>query len=94
MHTPGPWRLECEVHKNNTPVYWVWSQDNKVIFMKVILEPEDSKNIILASSAPKLLEACKDALKYNDEIYAEGGYGLPEKTVDLLRSAIAEAEGK
>jgi len=48
----------------------------------------------LEAENAELLEACKAALKDDDQIYAEGGYGLTEKAVDLLRSAIAKSEGK
>lgn len=97
-HTPGPWKLEIDVAKpgetyedgtlRNTWL-WVWNEaHDKVIFHSVDADPEFKPNIMLATAAPELLEACELALSRLSQYDCQA-----MQTIEKLRAAIAKAEG-
>ena len=96
-HTPGPWEHEHRTanHKETgltiavcEPVSGGRGPTSNPINRRTITEEECIANARLIASAPELLEACKAALA------AMVVEGVHTETQELVREAIAKAEGK
>jgi hypothetical protein len=74
-----------EIHGTKIyPLYYIYDEENNEKIADLI----DYKDIAqLFAAAPELLEACKEALEFMEDI---ANYGRLEK----LRQAIAKAEGR
>lgn len=80
-HTPGPWEA---VHYSGTDAYSdVCAQGNCLISGDIDLLSFDDACLIAA--APDLLEACRKALTCAS---------IPDYVADVIRAAIAKAEGR
>lgn len=93
--TPGPWKVEQSDH-------WLWvagpDREENVICDIVgrnskpgeDLTPEDAANARLIAAAPDLLAACKAAIVK----FKHTPLDRISVAADMLRDAIAKAEGK
>ena len=96
-HTPGPWTYDA-LQKGGgykkLKTKWIIlapQADDEVATVRCGGDIGEA-NACLISAAPDLLEACKSAI-YGANTKGQGGT-LTAYDVDLLRAAIAKAEGK
>jgi hypothetical protein len=85
-HTPGPWDIALDTVRDGDIT--VFAEDRAVAMMKTYEDvPRDTTlaEARLIAAAPELLAACKMALEQGDLFNADA---------DIVRSAIAKAEGR
>jgi len=91
-HTKGPWSL----------VEWPYERECRAVLGSDGISPavvwggiaESEANASLIAAAPDLLEACKRALSIEQSVTQGQERELRDGFVDLLRTAIAKAEGR
>ena len=108
--TPGPWKRSTRSWGGRT--YWVVEDQTGAVICQaeiefnaydadawINIEEENTANVTLIESAPKLLEACKSSLAELERLTEEGEGSLSLSTpriknepLSLCRAAIAEAE--
>lgn len=89
-HTPGPWRHERTLGGG----YEVWPGCGLAPVAKAYRRHEVEANARLIAAAPTLYLACKaalDRLDYLQQLW--GAEGVTTGLADMLRSAVARAEG-
>lgn len=84
-HTPGPWYTLTKPDAAQGLIY----RESTGANIAVSYSPNDAH---LIAAAPSLLTACQYALNFLDTEKEIVGYG--HKTAELLRTAIAKAEGE
>lgn len=98
-HTPGPWMVGTRLDGDNTIKVGVPINEDKTLHTVAYIAPRPSyekgnpqlSNARLIAAAPELLEACRAMLSpFEDE---EESILLAD-ALDLLKAAIAKAEGK
>lgn len=101
-HTPGPWR----VAKTGTPSKRIFAGDELIATIRHFFRGADAigplpsqatANARLIAAAPDLLEACKQTLAEMRAYVGESEFDKSDPSqfvFDLLKSAIAKAEGK
>ena len=84
-HSPAPWRISGSdrITTSNHPLR------DMLLVASEVHNPADTH---LIRSAPELLEACKSVLPIIQAYFEEGDFGCTEP-LDLIKSAIAKAEG-
>lgn len=99
-HTPGPWVLSLVCGGNYTllPESHKKHPSHAIASIHENHGERNAANAALIAAAPELLEAAKFALSLLEisEVYfaAERQAGAGKSTEDLIRAAIAKAEGK
>jgi hypothetical protein len=86
-HTPGPWK--AEYRETSLAVYQRTRSGAKTGHPICVVSRKDKANADLIAAAPDLLNACKVALPLLER-FVQGA----ESAHDLLRAAIAKAEGR
>jgi hypothetical protein len=99
-HTPGPWKIGRGRQDANDPVFWhvdVLNKGGTIRVARVAGVGQDTAeaNARLVASSPKLLNACKEALKnlsFIDTIGGTQNNGRKLAAISKLSMAINEAE--
>ncbi len=72
-----------------------WKKDAPTRAEFIELTEQIKANETLRDAAPDLLEACKEVIKYDNEMYKNDSYyAMNAELRDQIESAIAKAEGK
>lgn len=109
-HTPAPWTAVAAKNADDTLTGYWHIQAGKVAIADVfgiagydeetgemyLTEKEIASDARIMAAAPELLAACKSAAKWLDTFAAHAPitFGGEETVADILRAAIAKAEGK
>lgn len=99
-HTPGPWQVgDRDPIDNTLPVIdSVPNPAKRSLLASIHPRPhyvnDQKANACLIASAPELLEACKTVLARTDHTNIHTTIEDMRDTWELLRVAIAKAEGK
>jgi hypothetical protein len=92
--TPGPWSFQKPQEISDCYGYFVIRASDKSAVAEVLAEDmTDEANVHLIVAAPEMYEALKVALMaLTNEYYNKPRKGL-EKEYEIVRSALAKAEG-
>lgn len=98
-HTPGPWFPIESVNAETQGLHLIWSRskpnETGVLIARTCFAPQSEANARLIAAAPELLEACRRAIDWLDELGCDCGTDEPGTcAVCIVRAAIQKAGGR